>query len=467
MIPPKKLNRVHGTAMVIGSMFGIGIFLYPPLVAKYTESFSVFIGAWLLGGFISLLGSLAYSELGVLFPKAGGDYTFHKNILGDSAGFASGWLLFLGVFSGSIATMTSALVFFQLSSLLDWNFSYLLWSYPWGGSLTLAELCAIFIILLFTVSNSISIRLSGNLQIILTFIPVTFVLALCTYGLLTFEAEHISPESTLPTESHFDFIKAYLLVYFAYAGWNAVVYFSGDFEKPRRDVPFSLLIGTAVTTFFYFILGSAFVYILGFQGLQEVPEAGTAIAGVLGGSKAQLIMTGLIAAAILASINGTVLAGGKIGYAMARDGTLGFKLPKDHNAHFWQNLLFGAQALWSILLILTGGFEALTELTSLAMLVTAGLSMIALFLIRKQGNPQSHFHRFRGFMLAPWIFFIVNIGILSISVQAAFNQMNAGAKDSWKALYSLLGLILFITLWLSHFALKRLKKKSAELPSSP
>ena len=56
-----------------------------------------------------------------------------------------------------------------------------------------------------------------------------------------------------------------------------------------------LLLGTGTTTLFYFILGSAFVFILGFNGLQEVPEAGTAIAGIIGGKPAQSIMTGLIA----------------------------------------------------------------------------------------------------------------------------------------------------------------------------
>ena len=130
---PPKLNLFHGTALVIGSMFGIGIFLYPPLVAKYTGSFSLFLLVWLLGGFISFCGALAYSELGVLFPKAGGDYTFHKEILGDATGFASGWLLFLGIFSGSIATMTSAIIYFQFSNLLDLDFSIAFLNYPWGG----------------------------------------------------------------------------------------------------------------------------------------------------------------------------------------------------------------------------------------------------------------------------------------------------------------------------------------------
>jgi basic amino acid/polyamine antiporter, APA family len=362
--------------------------------------------------------------------------------------------------------MTSAVVFFQLSSLLDWNFSYILWSYPWGGALTLADLCAVIIILLFSISNSISIRFSGNLQVLLTFIPVTLVLCLCIYGLFTFEPQSLSPESMPVNESRFDFVKAYLLVYFAYAGWNAVVYFSGDFENPRRDVPFSLLLGTGATTLIYFILGSAFVFILGFTGLQSVPEAGTAIAGVLGGPKAQLVMTGLIAAAILASINGTVLAGGKIGYAMARDGTLGFRLAENHNTNAWQNILFGVQALWSILLVLTGGFEALTELTSLAMLVTAGLSMIALFVIRKKTEIQTQLYRFKGFMLAPWIFFIVNLGILVVSIRTALVKMHIEDENSWKAWYSLLGIILFVALWLSHLAWTRIKNKSIEHPTS-
>ena len=65
--------------------------------------------------------------------------------------------------------------------------------------------------------------------------------------------------------------------------------------RPKKDVPFSLIIGTGATTLFYFILGAAFVSILGFWGLQQVPEAGTAIASAIGGKQAEQVMTALIA----------------------------------------------------------------------------------------------------------------------------------------------------------------------------
>jgi len=250
------------------------------------------------------------------------------------------------------------------------------------------------------------------------------------------------------------------LVYFAYAGWNAVVYFSGDFENPRKNVPLSLLLGTGATTVFYFILGTAFVFVLGFDGLQKVPEAGTAIAAVLGGKTAQMVMTALIAAAILASINGTILAGGKIGYAMARDGTLGIFLGDDHNPVFWQNKMFLAQGGWSILLVLTGGFEMLTELTSLAMLVTAGLSMVALFVLRQKVPASNRLYQFKGFSLLPWTFLLVNLSILIISVHTAIQKTTGESGDNWKAWYNLLGLLGFVVLWVGHQFFSRLKSKS-------
>lgn len=458
--PSKGLNRIHGTAMVMGSMFGVGIFLYPPLTAKHTGSFGLFLLAWLLGGLISFLGALAYSELGVRFPKAGGDYTFHRSLLGDSVGFASGWLLFLGIFSGSIATMTSALIYFQLSALVDWNFGHVLFAYPWGGSLTLSELMACAIIVTFTVSNAVSVRLSGNLQIVLTVLPIATVLMFCFYGLGFYDGTGAAAPS--PPSENFDFIKAYLLIYFAYAGWNAVVYFGGDFERPRRDIPISLLLGTGITTAVYFIMGSAFVAILGFGGLQQVPEAGTAIAGVLGGKTAQTVMTALIGTAILASINGTVLAGGKTGYAMARDGTVGFSLPKNHDPKKWQTIFFLIQAVWSTALILTGGFEALTELTSLAMLVTAGLSMIALLKMRRYGLDEKTLYRFKGFLFAPWTFLLINCAVLAVSIANALEAMNAGDEGSWKAWYSLLGLIIFGGLLAGHWTKQRITSSTAE-----
>ena len=134
---------------------------------------------------------------------------------------------------------------------------------------------------------------------------------------------------------------------------------------------------------------------------------------------------------------------------MAKEGTLGIKLNETHQPVRWQNLLFILQAMWSIILILSGSFEALTELTSLAMLVTASLSMIALFVLRKKTPNKGLLFQFRGFKLAPWSFLTVNTAILGISIYNAVLKTQEQTEDTWKAWYGLLGLMIFILLGLT------------------
>ena len=115
-------------------------------------------------------------------------------------------------------------------------------------------------------------------------------------------------------------VEAYLVVYFAYSGWNSIIYMAGDVREPNKNIPRALIGGTLFTTLLYVLLCATFVHVLGFTQLSQTIEAGTAMAGVLGGSFFKASMTLLIGLAILASINGTLLSGARTGFSMGKDG---------------------------------------------------------------------------------------------------------------------------------------------------
>jgi APA family basic amino acid/polyamine antiporter len=113
-----SLGPLGALAVIAGSMLGVGIFLTPATVAQEVSAGWSYQLLWALGGLVALSGAGAYAELGARFPRAGGDYVFLRHTFGNSLAFAAGWLLVVGVFAGSLASMSTGICQYQLPTLL-------------------------------------------------------------------------------------------------------------------------------------------------------------------------------------------------------------------------------------------------------------------------------------------------------------------------------------------------------------
>ena len=171
--PSRVIGRFASFAVVAGSMLGIGIFLSPMVVAQQVDSNWAFLGVWFLGGFFALAGAVACGELGAMIPRAGGDYVFQREAFGPSVAFASGWVLFAAIFTGSVAAVAVGICQYQLPILLDVDLSVTVASLPFSGqSLTLSHLMAVGVVILLTLLNALGTRMSASVQSLLTFLPL-------------------------------------------------------------------------------------------------------------------------------------------------------------------------------------------------------------------------------------------------------------------------------------------------------
>ncbi len=443
-------------AVVAGSMLGIGIFLAPRIVAEQLPTFGGYISVWLFGGFVSLCGAVAYAELGSMYPRSGGDYVFLDAAFGRSTAVAGGWLLFLGVFCGSVATMSVAVCEYQLPVLLgpivdvDWTAEL----FGLGPlSITGVRAAGLLLLLGLTVLNVLGTKTSERVQIALSLVPIAVLLVISAYVLAT--APH---ETAVASAVDFEtrelsavagFTGAFLAVYFAYAGWNAVAYVAGEIKAYERNLPLGLVGGTALVTVVYAVLATAFVAVLGLGGLKKAMEAGTATAAALWGSHGEWAAVALIAIGLLGSINATIFAGSRIAAAMGRDGVLPEAVGQ------WGSRSTPEVALWvqaavSVLLVITGTFDALLELTSVAMLVLGSLVVIALFVLRKRQPQKPRPYRAMGYPVLPGIYIIVSLSVVVFSFYRAFND-DAGAGltmvEKW---FPLLGVALFVVIFVVH-----------------
>jgi APA family basic amino acid/polyamine antiporter len=450
-------------SIVAGSMLGIGIFLVPPIVSRHLPDIAGFYSVWIFAAVAALSGAVACAELGSLFPEAGGDFTFQQEAYGPSVAFASGWVLFGAIFVGSVASVSVPLFEFQLNVLADAaaplvagegagvNFKQSIGGVP----LRWSQLGAIVLVLIFTFVNTLEAKVSGRIQTLMTTIPIVVLAVGAIYVVATGDGSQALPASASdkisPTAGSFmGWIESYLAVYFAYSGWNAVIYVAGEVDEPGRNIPLGLIGGTIIVAVLYMILCWAFTGTLGFGGLAESHEAGTATAAAVGGQPAKLVVTSLIAIAMLASLNATILGGARVAYAMAKRGAF-VEWFAETNTHGVPARALWLQGIWACLLITTGTFEDLLNLTSMAMMITGSLTVASVYFLRRQRPDADRPYRTSGYPWFPLIYLGSSVLVIVMMVHKAFTTDEPGR---WHPMY---GLAVLIAAYLAHRIWRLLK----------
>lgn len=374
-------------ALVVGSMLGVGILLTPPLVARAVDSPAAFFGLWLLGGVVSLCGAACYAELGTLLPRGGGDVIFQRAAFGRALAAASGVVVFGVSFAASIAAMAAAVGTYQAQVLVDaagWglDLSASVGSLPLSG----AALIGVAVVVVTTGINLLGARIAAGLQALLCLVPVFTLGGLATAALLgapvdTPPAPAITADATL--------LEAFLGVYFSFAGWPTVVYVAGEVRRPGKVLGLATVGGTALVTALYLLIGGGLVAAFGLGGLAGVGESGTALARALLGPGAEVAMAALIGVAILASVNGTVLAGARIAAAMASEGVLPSALARLSGPGQAPRTALLVQAALAMAYIFSGTFATILATSGVAMMLVGALTIAAALRLRAS-RPGQH-----------------------------------------------------------------------------
>lgn len=438
---PRGIGRWGALSTVAGSMVGIGIFLVPPLVAEKLPTAAGFSSVWIVAAVTALAGAISYAELGGMYPHAGGDYLFQHEAYGGSVAFASGWLLFGGIFTGSVAALAVPLCEHQLTKILG-AFGVGFTpdaAVPWTG-LTQAQWAAIAVVVLLTTLNSFRVEVSSGLQTLTTLVPIgaltlggAVLLAMGTGGAPTSAALDAATGWTYVA----DWFEAYGRVYFVFSGWNAVIYVAGEVRDPGETLPFGLVGGTVLVTAVYAVLCSAFLVALGFGGLAEAQEAGTAAATAFAGPTAGTVVAAVVGVAILASMNATVLGGARVCYAMAERGAF--------LDYFEELNSFGVpmRALWiqaggACVLIATGTFQQILDLVVLAMMLVGILTVASLWVFRSRRPGADRPFRVPLFPVVPSIYIAASLAVVVAQVATA---SASGAAEDWYPVYGIAGFV--------------------------
>ena len=435
------------TALVLGNIVGVGIFLTPAEVARASTGALGYFGFWVLGALISIAGAMVTAELGTLFPRAGGDYLFLDKAYGRPVAAAWGTLSLLATFAGSVA----ALAVGGVETLQATSFGHLFTQglFGIGGlSVDVGDVTAVSLVIVATWANVRSVSLVGRLQLLFTRIPIA-IYCLVGLGCLIWAADVTIPSiSASGALAQADVVEgsvaaAFSSVFFTYAGWNVLTYVGGDVKQPERTLPKGIVGGLAVTLLVYLLLNAAFYTLIPLDVLASERNTGVMLARAFVGDAGADAFALFMLLLIIAGLNVTVMAGSRVALAMGRHGYLWGGLAKLDTDSGTPTAALWLQGLWCCLLVLTGSFSLLVTWTGAVMILLSLFTVGSVFVFRRRGMKAPY--RSPAYPWLPLFYIVTGAGILGLGVVA-------------EAGYLLFGVGAFVALVLFHGL--RLRRKA-------
>ena len=387
--------------LCVSSVIGVGIFLTPGTVANVLPHPGLILGAWFIGGLLSLAGALANAELGAMYPHAGGDYVYLREAYHPAAGFVIGWLSFFVIYAGTVATLAVGFAeglerFVTLGA---------------GGKIV----TAIAVTIATSWINYTGVRAGAGFNNVTGYIKIAALVGLAALGPLLGKGsiDHLRPLVTgaaaIPLTG---FGLALSPILFSYLGWNASVYVASEIRDPQRNLPRSLFIGLGLCTALYLLLNALYIHALPMTALAGEPRAGEAAALALFGPLGGSIVAALILLSVLGCLNATILVGPRIAYAMALDGMFFTGSERVHDRFRTPHIAIVVQAATAIaLIVVLQGFPSILDYTTFAIVVATIADTAALYALRWRKPDLPRPYRAWGYPVVPALYLIANAAI--------------------------------------------------------
>ena len=387
-----KLNQGLGLkeaiAVVVGTIIGTGVFLKTGIMAQTVGDAQIVMLAWIVAGLLSLAGALTYAELGGLFPKAGGEFVYLREAYGNWVGFLYGWMRFWIGSPGSIAAYAVGAATF-LGGFIHYENSQS------------KVIMALLFIVVFTLLNCLNVRFGGRLQTFLTALKV-LMLAIIAFGIFAFTKDGSFTDLSGATETvgwagWSAFGAAMLAALWAYDGWNNLPMVAGEVKNGQRNVPLALAFGTLTILVIYGIVNLSYFYALPFSEIlsansklnpDALPVATKAASTFLGTAGVGFLSIAFVISA-LGAMNGSILTGARVPYAMANEKLFFAKLGETHPKTMVPIYSVLIQGLWACILAMSGTFDQLTDYVVFSSWLFYALCGASVWVFRKK-YPDRH-----------------------------------------------------------------------------
>lgn len=398
---PRALGQLASTALVVGTIIGSGIFLVPHNVAQHVGSVGSLYLVWVVGGVLSLAGALSLAELGAATPEAGGIYVYLRQAYGKLIAFLYGWAMLLVVESGGIATLAVA---FSIYSATFFPFTPVQ-----------QKLVASGVIAFLTLVNILGVRKGAAVQTIFMFAKLVGLAMIVGFALFSPGITQVSSSLPLPAPhtTLSSFGVALVGVLWAYHGWHLLSYAAGEVKNPGRVLPRSFLWGMLVVIVVYFSANFAYLRVLSLGALAEHQRVAARVMQALAGPRGAALVSALILCSIFGALNGNILGGARVLYAMARDGVFFSAVGRVHPRYETPAFALVIQGVWAAVLATSGTYEQLyTYVIFTAWMFYAG-AIVAVVILRRQLPHLERPYRVWGYPFLPLAFSLAALIIVA------------------------------------------------------
>lgn len=418
----RGLGLLDATMLVVGSVIGSGIFVAPSIMAGYVQSPALLLGLWIVGGLMALCGALAYAELAAAMPRAGGQYVFLTEAFSPLWGFLYGWTFLFAINTGIIAAVAVAFAKYLGVFVPAISEDAVLFLFA-GRPFTSAQGVALAVVAALTWLNITGVRTGAMVQNVFTIAKVAAVALLLVLALALGRGSMAHFDPPLGPILGPEGVKLGLFAavavamskaLFAYDAWNSATFAAEEVREPERNLVRSLIFGTVLVTVVYCAAVAVYVYMVPMAEMSGVKDnriAAEAARRMLGGPGIHFIAAAILVSAF-GCVNGLILSGARVVYAMARDGLFLAAASRVHPRYRTPARALAIQGGVAAALTLTGTYSDLLTLTAFSSLLFNVLTVVGLFVLRRKRPGLPRPYRTWGYPVLPALYVAVSLFFL-------------------------------------------------------
>ncbi len=307
---PRNLGLWTAAAVLVGTTIGSGIFRVPREVAAALGDPQAMLLLWVVGGVVTLTGALTIAELAAAYPRSGGIFAYILEAFGPFPAFLYGWAE-LTVIRAAAAGGISLVFASYLGEFLAFT--------PQQERYTAAV-----VILLIAGLNYLGVAYAAVLMNVTTILKYGAMLGLALFAFTAGQGEvaNFTTAAPVATVTFSVMLTALVPIMWTYDGWSNLSFIGGEVKEPGRNLPRALILGTVAIVAIYLLVNAAYLYLLPVKemaGAERVAAEAARRIPLFGGAGAAII-SGVVMVSCFGSVNGSILTGPRIFFAMADRG---------------------------------------------------------------------------------------------------------------------------------------------------
>lgn len=370
-----RYGFIAAVCVIIANMIGTGVFTSLGFQLLDLRAGFPILLLWALGGVAAFAGAMSYAELGAALPRSGGEYSLLREIYHPAAGFVSGWISSTIGFAAPTALAAITFAAYGLSVLAP--------ATPDAA----AKAIAVGLVALLALVHASRRRMSGGLQTAFTLVKIASIVGFCAGAALFIETPQ--PITLLPAAgdsaviASSAFAVSLIYVSYAYAGWNAATYITGEIENAEKNLPRIMALSAGTVALLYVALNAVFMIAAPSEALAGKVEIGFIAAQAIFGPGAADAVGLVMASLLVSTVSAMTIAGPRVLQAIGEDFPA-FRRLASVNRDAIPSRAIHAQAAVSILLIVTSSFESILVFAGFLTALNSFFTVLGLIVLRRR-----------------------------------------------------------------------------------